>query len=66
MKGSSSLLKGSYNVFPNFFVVVVSILYEFSRVDKDLYMVNLGLLMYASEYTQKAQTWDPVNKPKSL
>lgn len=43
-------------MFPNFFVVVVSILYEFSRVDKDLYMVNLGLLMYASEYTQKAQT----------
>lgn len=61
MKCISSLLKGFYNkcfqtFFFYYFFFLVSSLYEYSRVDKDLYMVNLGLLMYASEYTQKAQT----------
>lgn len=53
MKVSSSLLKGSYSkYFQTFFPV--SSLYEFFRLDKDLCIVNLGILMYTREYNQKA------------
>jgi len=52
-------------VLPNYFFGWFQV-YEFSRVDNDLYMVNLGLLMFVSEYTQKAQIQDPVNKLKTL
>lgn len=36
-------------------------LYELSRVGKDTHRVNSGLLIY-SEYTEKVQSLDPVNK----